>query len=315
MVNNQINILLLGGAKRVSLAERFIASAKTLGYEVNIFSYELEKYVPILAVGEVIVGLRWKDEKIFEHLTQIIHQKNIHIVLPFLDAATITAAILKDKLKDKHIFFPVSDENVCTAFFNKSNANQWFINHGFPVPHQNLQDFPLIAKPINGSASQGIQKLENQAELVDFLLKYEPEKYLIQQFIEGDEYSVDCYVDDFGETLSIIPRKRIETIGGEVSKSVTKRLENLIEISAEIIKKANFRGPITIQFLQKKSQAYLMEINPRFGGGVITSIEAGGDIPMMILKDFLKIKNEKVNDWKENLLMMRTNREFFFEIT
>jgi hypothetical protein len=31
------------------------------------------------------------------------------------------------------------------------------------------------------------------------------------------------------------------------------------------------------------------------------------------LKDFLQIKNEKVTDWKANLLMMRANREFFIQ--
>ena len=56
-----------------------------------------------------------------------------------------------------------------------------------------------------------------------------------------------------------------------------------------------------------------MEINPRFGGGVITTIQAGGDIPSMIINDYLNIKNIPVKSWTQNLMMMRANREFFIQ--
>jgi carbamoyl-phosphate synthase large subunit len=171
----------------------------------------------------------------------------------------------------------------------------------------------LIAKPKQGSASQGIMKLESKDEFEDFFSKNDVEKYLVQQFIEGDEFTIDCYIDIYGEIMSVVPRKRLEIIGGEVSKSITQKEPFMIEVSEQILKKANFRGPITIQFLKDTEQSYIMEINPRLGGGVITSIEAGADIPLMILKDFLQIKNEKVTDWKANLLMMRANREFFIQ--
>jgi carbamoyl-phosphate synthase large subunit len=312
MPNNQINILFLGGAKRVSLAERLISAGKSLGKEVKIFSYELDKYVPIAGVGEVIIGLKWKDEKIYEHLTETINQYNIHILLPFVDPATLTASVLKDKLPN--VFIPVSDLATCDIFFDKSKANDWFLAQDFPVPHQNLAQFPLIAKPIKGSASQGIEKLESESELTQFLANHQAEDYLIQGFIAGDEYTVDCYVDMEGEVMSVVPRKRLETISGEVSKSVTQKDALLINLSEQILVKANFKGAITIQFLKDSSNVYIMEINPRFGGGVISSIEAGADSPLMILKDYLKIKNEKVTNWKDNLLMMRANREFFIQI-
>ena len=41
----EINILFLGGAKRVSLARKVIAAGEKLGVRVNIFSYELSPEV------------------------------------------------------------------------------------------------------------------------------------------------------------------------------------------------------------------------------------------------------------------------------
>ena len=49
----KINILFLGGAKRVSLAERFFSAGNKLGYQISVYAYELNKIVPFATVGQV----------------------------------------------------------------------------------------------------------------------------------------------------------------------------------------------------------------------------------------------------------------------
>ena len=308
-MNNEINILFLGGAKRVSLAERLIAAGKQLGRTVNIFSYELDKYVPISGVGKIISGLKWKDPEIFNHLQKTIEENNIHILLPYVDPATIVAAGFKPK---SNIFIPVSDLAVCETFFNKTNAQEWFLKNGFPVPLAK-QKLPMIAKPVTGSASQGIMIIKSQTELSNFENDYNQSDYVLQQYIDADEYTVDCYIDGNYHLLTAVPRKRLEVTAGEVTKSITQKEDKIIEMAASIIAKSKLRGPVNVQFLKEKNtgEIFVMEVNPRFGGGVINSIEAGADIAAMLLKEYLGIPNKPVTDWKENLLMMRANREFF----
>ena len=55
-----------------------------------------------------------------------------------------------------------------------------------------------------------------------------------------------------------------------------------------------------------------MEINPRLGSGVVASIEAGADVCLNILNEYLEIPNDFNYSWKENLLMVRAYREFYF---
>ena len=55
-MKENINILFLGGAKRVSLAEKFIQEGKELNKNITIFSYELDDNVPISFVGKIIIG-------------------------------------------------------------------------------------------------------------------------------------------------------------------------------------------------------------------------------------------------------------------
>jgi carbamoyl-phosphate synthase large subunit len=308
---SKINILFLGGAKRVSLAERFIEAGDLLGYEVFVLGYELEAYVPLAAIGKIIIGKKWNDPELLSHLNSTIAEFQIDIILPFVDPATIILS--KFKPENPRTFIPVSSAETCKIFFDKILANRWFIENTFPVPGFDEQ-FPLIAKPAKGSASQGLIFIESNSDFIDFQKKYDSSSYLIQKKIIGNEYTVDCYVGKDREIKSVIPRIRIETTGGEVSRSKTIFHSEIIRISNEILKKASFSGPITIQFLKDEKGIYLMEINPRFGGGVIASIEAGANIPLFVLKDFLNLDIEPIKDFIENRLMVRANREFFFDI-
>ena len=310
-MSNKINILFLGGAKRVSLAEYFIEAGKKLGKEICIFSYELDPHVPIGSIGKVIIGLRWNDKDIIKHLVETIQKNNIHIVLPFVDGATIIAARLKNELKN--IFIPVSSVLTCDIMFDKVKANQWFMQNGIPVPG-NEGNFPLIAKPRKGSASMGLHFIHTNEDWKCFKENFDENDFLIQKYLIADEYTVDAYIAKDGKELSIVPRKRMEVTSGEATKSITVKDQEIINLSKHIISLIDFQGPITLQFLREKetNKLYIMEINPRFGGGVITSIKAGADSSQMLLNEYLNKPVQEINNWEENLIMTRAFREFFY---
>lgn len=222
-----VNILFLGGARRISLAERFIDAAERLKIEPSLFSYELSENVAISGLAKIIVGLKWNHKDILKHLSKVIDDLNINIVLPFVDPATVVAAKLKKKRKD--IFIPVSDESICDIFFDKRKANAWFVKNGFPVP-ESSSSFPLIAKPYKGSATKHVMIMKNIEDLEFFKANFNQKKYLVQRFIEGTEYTIDSYISVFGQTLSVVPRKRIEIMAGEVTKSITERELRIITL-------------------------------------------------------------------------------------
>ena len=96
--------------------------------------------------------------------------------------------------------------------------------------------------------------------------------------------------------------------------SETRRDKDLIAISEKVLMLGDFKGPVTIQFLRDKKTGanYIMEINPRLGGGVITSIEAGADITEFILCDYLGEELQPCNDWQDKTLMTRYFKEVIF---
>ncbi len=309
-MNREINILFLGGAKRLSLAERFIEAGNKLNYKINLYSYELTSEVPIIEIAKIIIGKKWTDERIYSDLEKYIACYNIHIVLPFLDPAISTCIKLKRSLK--HVYIPISDEEICLIMFDKVLSNEWLLRNNIPVPEYD-GIFPAIAKPRLGSASKGIILIKTKNEMKRFLLRKDKNNFLIQKYLNAQESTVDCFVAKSGTIIGIVPRMRLAVIEGEVNKSITTDDEEILDYSKQILSTGNFRGPITIQFLRSldNGSLYVMEVNLRFGGGVINSIEAGFDIPLLILKEFLEIPISKYSNWKKNLLMMRVNREVF----
>lgn len=310
-MKSTINILFLGGAKRVSLGEHFIEWGKTNNYNINIFSYELSKEVPVSEIATIIIGLKWTNPELNNHLLEIIAQHKIHIIIPFVDPATILCSKLKLIVP---VFIPVSDLRTCEIFFSKKETDTWCTNNKIPVPNIHSSQFPRIAKPDNGSASQGIEKIIDQEALDKFLHTHDQNNYIIQQFIDANEYTVDGYRDIYSHNINyLVSRIRLEVQGGEAIKAKTQRHPEIESLSRAIVEKSNLLGAFTLQFLEDKinGKIYFMEANPRFGGGVVTSIGAGINVAECVIQNFLKQSTPIFENWENNLLMIRRYKEIY----
>lgn len=307
----KIHILLLGGGKRVSLAQRFIDAGTLLNKQVKIFSYELHGDVPIQTVGTVIIGLKWSDKNIIKHLLSVLRKYRIDIVIPNVDPAIEIASRLKIQSQS---FIPVSNKRECDIFYDKVKAYRWFNLNNIATPSVE-NTFPLIAKPVKGSASKGIIIIHNKQELDHYcaIISQFKKKYLIQQYIAGREFSVDAYITQNKKIMAMVPRERLEVVNGEVVRSVTVKNNTIVSIAKKVLNKSNVTGPVNMQFIKEERSdiIYIIELNARFGGGVILSLEAGANMCLMLLQEYLHIQIKESNNWKTNIMMLRSWREDF----
>lgn len=293
-MSRPINILLMGGAKRVAMARKIEEAFAKRNKSVRYFSLELERTVPIACMATVIIGYRWSDERIYSLLRDIVKTHTIDIIIPFVDGAIeVTSRFLMEN-PELNLFAPVASTELVSVLFDKKLSATLFEANEIPIPktHESADGaatYPLIAKPRKGSASKGIKVIHTPEELQSL---DEPDNYLIQQYVEeAEEISVDCYMNVRDFTVQVIsPRRRLETLGGEAVRSVTIENEAIYALSKEILLKLSLIGASTLQFLIPKenpSEVKLMEINPRFGGGVLCSIGAGADVAACLADDFL----------------------------
>lgn len=307
-------ILMLGGSRRVSMAELLKKSGERLGIKVSVIAYELDSKVPIALEGKVVKGKKWDDPDVLADIRHVVNEYDVDVILPFVNGAIEIASLCKENIPE--VFVPVSDFATTSRMFDKVEAAKLFKDAGFPIPRTYSvldNEMPAIAKPRKGGSSRGIKVFYDVDDLMNLA---NLDDYLVQEYIEHNkEYTVDCYVSTSGEIMVTCPRERLEVMGGEVTRTVTCRNEHLIEMSRKVIEHFKLTGPVTMQFLHDldRDRYLLMEVNPRLGGGVICSIYAGAPIPDYILSESLGIKMEKCNDWTDGVLMARYQKEAIFQ--
>lgn len=166
-------------------------------------------------------------------------------------------------------------------------------------------NYPLIIKPRYGFGSNGIYSVNNEKEL-DFFLNYSTEEVIIQEKICGNEYHIDLLNDFNKEVISIVPKKKITMRSGETDQAQVIYDKDLNRIGQAIGKKLNTIGPIDIDLFFYNNKYYILEINPRFGGGYPFSHMAGVDHPGLIVQ--LLKEQELENSFMEynnNLISMK----------
>lgn len=281
-MQKSLNILMLGGAKRVSMGRMLIQAARHKGLTPHLFSYELAPDVPVACIADVITGRRWSDPELVADLRRVILERDIDIVIPFVDGALEVCA--SGALP---AWSPTSSN--ATSFYHKIQSDRLFSAAGIRTPRRHTGDYagrPLIAKPDCGSASKGIVRITSQRDL-DAIT--DRDAYLIQELItDAREITVDCYVTKDATVCCAVPRRRVEVAGGEVTRTVTVDRPDIKALSHEILHALGLTGAVTLQFIENDdTPPLLMEINPRLGGGAVCSVYAGADIPAMIVAEWL----------------------------
>lgn len=312
-MSRRVNILFLGGAKRVSIGRMFIDAGRRLGLEVYLFSYELESHVPVSVIAEIIIGLRWRDPNLLKHLHDTVTAHSIDIIIPFVDGAIEPASLYCSTYGDA--WTPSGDAETMKTLFDKAASATLFERNSLPIPatFDGNRTFPLIAKPRFGSASRGIRIISSDKEFDEIAENITD--YLIQEYIaQREEYTVDCYIDAHGTPICIVPRKRLEVVGGEVSRTVTLRDDRIMELSRKVIDRLHLRGAVTLQFLRDSStdRLLLMEINPRLGGGAVCSVHAGADLPSFILSEWAGMSLTPCDNWRDGTEISRYQQEVVF---
>jgi len=221
--------------------------------------------------------------------------------------------------KNKKLFEELKILVLCPSYdtvkvcVDKAKTYRVFERYGIPTPRMYRKDdveFPCVVKPRFGRGGKAVFKVNDMDELSLYLKKVSDP--LIQEYVEGIEYSVDTFADLDANPLSIVPRIRIKVESGITVKGMTIYDEKIIECCEKIVEKLKLIGPACIQCIKDNDGTVkFTDINPRFGGGSILSIKAD---PTIIPNLIRIIKGEPPvpsDGFKEGLIMLRYYSEVF----
>ena len=316
-----INILILSAGRRVELVKLFKEAAKLAEVNSRVITADLSSTAPATYFGDKNYILpRIGHDGYIDSIIDICKAEEIKLIVPTIDTELLIMAENKELIENEtNAKVLISDLSVIKTCRNKINTNKFFEENGFLVPKEiTLEDiknknyeFPLFTKPFNGSSSVNTFKVSNDNEL-EFFIDY-IDNPIIQDFIEGKEYTIDAFIDFDGVPITIVPRERLATRSGEISKGKIVKDRELINEVKKVIDALKPIGHITIQCMRTKKGIEFIEINPRFGGGAPMSIKAGANSPLNLYK-ILKGEKLKYNeDYLDNMLALRFDDSIFLD--
>jgi len=216
-----------------------------------------------------------------ETLLEICAKEHIAYLVPLYEPELILLSQMRDQFLEIGTRLVVSSEEALQRCLDKYELYQVLRNANIPTPNTYIEvpkeqdsSTKWVVKPRTGMGSKDVH-IVPYAD-VESSTAQVPNP-IIQRFIEGQEYSIDAYVAENGQVLSVVPRLRMEVRSGEVSKSVTITDDQLTKLTIDLLKHLKLYGPVTIQGIKEAvtGEFYFIEVNPRFGGGVPLSMQAG----------------------------------------
>lgn len=186
------------------------------------------------------------------------------------------------------IAVPVDSEDVielldskvrCSALASELGIRQPRIFNTIPPE----EEFPLIFKRDISFGGQGVhwpKSSDALRNLIGHQRKGEP--YLIEEYVPGEDYSVDAIRWD-GFFKASCYRTLSQQGKGPSRTRISVGNEALIGIARTILDHLDYKGVCGMDFrIAPDGAEYFMECNPRFTGGLESSIAAGFDIPFIL---------------------------------
>lgn len=167
--------------------------------------------------------------------------------------------------------------------------------------------YPVFVKPVKGSASLHINKVGGRKEVEVLYDLYDD--LMIQEYMDGQEYGADVYIDMIsGRCTSIFVKKKIKMRAGETDKSVSFKDERLFELIRRFVEECGFCGMIDIDIFEIGGTYYISEVNPRFGGGYPHAYACGVNMAASALRNLEGQENKvEIGNYLENISMMKYN--------
>ncbi|MFA1822328.1 ATP-grasp domain-containing protein [Virgibacillus oceani] len=320
-----MNILLTSSARRIDFVDFFNDALRNVGTKGKVIVADPEQNAPSLQTGdESYVIPHQTDPRFIDEILEICKKQKVDCLVPLNDLEVPIISAHKDELEQLGISVFAPDLPVVNKVRDKGKYRELLKSFDVmaPLSYINVEDakkalydkevsFPLIVKPRNGSASIGIEFVHSvkgmkvaydhavkeiiETSLNDATYKKPEDNVIIQEVIEGDKFSVDMFNDLEGNHLASFVRKQLAMRGGDVDRTITVNEPELQAIAERTGENLGHAGYMNADVYYDGMNYYVIDINPRFGGGYSFTHNAGANIPAAIIA--LTAGIEVKEDW------------------
>ncbi|MBS0200383.1 MAG: ATP-grasp domain-containing protein [Proteobacteria bacterium] len=209
----------------------------------------------------------------FEKLRDLLQEWMIDSYIPLIDNEVVQAAALRETLPAR---VACNSLEFCEFATAKSRYIEWVDVDGVVAP-RNLKRIDLrnnervVAKQDCGFGGRATRIVDD----VDTAVSLMKNGWSLYPYIEGDEFTVDCFPLD-GHVLTSI-RQRLEVKSGVCTKTRIVHDGTLVALASHLQQHFALTDPFCFQTRKAYGLHYLIDINPRLGAGTAMSALNGMD--------------------------------------
>lgn len=313
-----MNILITSVGTRNKIVQYFKKEFKSIG---KVVVTDMSELAPaIYEADKFYIVPRIDDDKYIDKLLKICEKEKIDCLFSLIDPELSLISKNKDKFLNIGVTPLISDYEQVELAFDKYKMYEYLAENGYKAAksyidkekfYKDLEegkiDFPVFIKPVKGSASINISKV-NSKEEVELLFKLY-DNLIIQEFLDGQEIGADVYIDPIlKKVVSIFTKEKIKMRAGETDKARSFKDKKLFDLICDLVEKIGYKYMIDMDIFKINGEYYISEINPRFGGGYPHAYESGTNFPKLIVNSMNDIENkEQIGNYEEDIYMMKYN--------
>lgn len=247
-------------------------------------------------------------------IIDICSKEEINAVLPLQEEELLLISKNIGLFKKKGIIPIISDYNTVERCKDKYQFSRYLSDLGIStVPTYSQEEiiekeeiiFPLYVKPRFGAGSIANSIIADKDSFIK-LIKEKQIEFIGQPILKGQEYGVNAYLDIHSNKLiDYFILKKLAMRAGETFKSVSIHNAEINALLNKLCKAISFRGPIDLDIIEENGVYYILEINPRFGGGYPHTYNCGINFPKYIANNISGELLQRFTSYKDDVVALR----------
>ncbi|MGF7045855.1 biotin carboxylase [Paenibacillus sp. DS2015] len=279
----------------------FVRAAYEEGYKIIsiVSSYDNPaKYGYEGLFDDLIIADIRDEDSLYEAITHSAYSDKLDALIPATDYASHLTAKVAERLGLKGVPYEAA-----LKARNKDLAREAYADHAVPsAKFKKVKTYeeaalaaseigyPVVLKPTNASSSQNVFFINSSSELeqamteifdfketyMDFKVR---EEYLIEEYLDGQEFSVELFLQDGNPIFSAVTEKTtsplpyfVEIVHTLPTSVYPEREEDIIHTAVSALKAIGLiNGPSHVEIKLTEQGPRIIEVNGRPGGDNISS--------------------------------------------
>lgn len=275
-----LRVLVTGAGGPAAIGFMRLASTEIEFYAADMDPLAAGLY--LVPAGRRVLLPRGEDPTYVETVRELCRDLAIDVLVPTVDVELLPLAQSRDALAADGVELICSPVRALEVCLDKALLAEVCAAAGCVVPQTEVLTldtqvfYPAVVKPRAGSGSRGVRVISREADLAGVP---RDGSYLIQEYLPGEELSVDLYVRTDGHVIAAVPRRRDRIDSGVAVAGRTVRDDEAVTLATQVAAATDVRGVANVQVRRRTDGVLaLLEVNPRVPGSLVLTAAAGANL-------------------------------------